>query len=205
MKYETMTDEQLVECQHAGAREVTEYIMDKYKNLVKKKARAMYILGGENDDLIQEGMIGLFKAVRDFDPSLEVSFYSFADLCISRQMYTAIEASKRKKHIPLNSYISIYEEGEESEEKKAPPLIDTIQSDKISNPEALFLDKEYLEDVQGRLKEKLSDLENKVLYLHLLGTDYHTIGELLGKSSKAIDNALQRIKTKAQAIIKESI
>lgn len=196
-----MTDEQLIEKQRDGDTSITDFIMDKYKNLVRKKARAIYLLGGENDDLIQEGMIGLFKAVRDYDLKQEVSFYSFADICISRQMYTAIEASKRKKHIPLNSYISIYEERSEFEERQHPPLIDMIQSEKTSNPEELFLDKEYLQRVEYELRENLSDLENKVLYLHLLGTDYQTIAKLLEKSSKAVDNALQRIKTKAQKIL----
>ena len=116
--YEKMTDEQLLAALRKGESEITDFIMEKYKYLVRKKAKAMFLLGGENDDLIQEGMIGLFKAVRDYDPELETSFASFAELCISRQMYSAIEASKRKKHIPLNSYVSLYEEGDESEENK---------------------------------------------------------------------------------------
>lgn len=155
----------------------------------------MYLLGGDNDDLIQEGMIGLFKAVRDYDEKQETSFHSFAELCISRQMYTAIEASKRQKHIPLNSYVSLYEEDDEQ------PLIDTIQAVKESNPEELFLNKEYLEMIEGELKKNLSDLENRVLYLHLQGEDYQTIARLLDKSSKSIDNALQRIKGKTEKII----
>lgn len=161
----------------------------------------MFLLGGENDDLIQEGMIGLFKAVRDYDLALETSFASFAELCISRQMYSAIEASKRKKHIPLNSYVSLYEEGDASEENKRPPLIDTIQPDRENNPEELFLNKEYFRQAESMLKEQLSDLENRVLYLHLLGTEYQTIAKLIGKSPKAVDNALQRIKNKAQGIL----
>lgn len=202
MEYQSMTDEQLIKRQREGDSAVVDYIMDKYKNLVRKKAKAMYLLGGENDDLIQEGMIGLFKAVRDYDQDQEASFYSFADLCIARQMYTAIEASKRKKHIPLNSYVSLYEGGNVSEEQAQPPLIDIIQSEKISNPESIFLDKEYVQRFENELQDSLSELEKKVLYLHLLGTDYQTIGKLLGKSSKAIDNALQRIKSKAQIILK---
>ena len=108
--YEKMTDEQLIAALRKGESEIMDFIMEKYKYLVRKKAKAMFLLGGENDDLIQEGMIGLFKAVRDYDLALETSFASFAELCISRQMYSAIEASKRKKHIPLNSYVSLYEE-----------------------------------------------------------------------------------------------
>lgn len=194
-KYDKMTAEQLIANLRSGEKEITDYIMEKYKFLVRKKAKAMYLLGGDNDDLIQEGMIGLFKAVRDYDEKQETSFHSFAELCISRQMYTAIEASKRQKHIPLNSYVSLYEEDDEQ------PLIDTIQAVKESNPEELFLNKEYLEMIEGELKKNLSDLENRVLYLHLQGEDYQTIARLLDKSSKSIDNALQRIKGKTEKII----
>ena len=190
--YEKMTDEQLIATLRKGESEIMDFIMEKYKYLVRKKAKAMFLLGGENDDLIQEGMIGLFKAVRDYDLALETSFASFAELCISRQMYSAIEASKRKKHIPLNSYVSLY---------KRPPLIDTIQPDRENNPEELFLNKEYFRQAESMLKEQLSDLENRVLYLHLLGTEYQTIAKLIGKSPKAVDNALQRIKSKAQGIL----
>ena len=159
----------------------------------------MFLLGGENDDLIQEGMIGLFKAVQDYDENQEASFYSFADLCVSRQMYTAMEASKRQKHIPLNSYISLYDEGEDQ------PLIETIQSVKDRNPEEMFLDKEYLETIRSELEKSLSDLENRVFYLHMQGIDYQTIAKLLNKSSKSIDNALQRIKNKTEKIIEKSV
>ena len=109
-KYDRLTDEQLMEKLRAGDRDIMDYIMVKYKSMVRKKARAMYLLGGENEDLIQEGMIGLIKAVRDYDESQGASFSSFAELCVSRQMYSAIEASKRKKHLPLNTYVSLYEE-----------------------------------------------------------------------------------------------
>lgn len=193
-KFDTMTDEELIAKLRSGESAVTDYIMDKYKFLVKKKAKAMYLLGGEKDDLIQEGMIGLFKAVRDYDEQQENSFYSFADLCISRQMYSAIEASKRQKHIPLNSYVSLYEEGDEQ------PLIDTIQTVRGNNPEELFLDKEYVQMIDAELKKSLSPLENRVLYLHLKGMDYRTIAKLLDKSAKSVDNALQRIKGKTERI-----
>lgn len=193
--YETMTDEQLIRRLRDGETAITDFIMDKYKYLVRKKAKAMYLLGGENDDLIQEGMIGLLKAIRDYNFEQEASFYSFAELCISRQMYTAIKSSQRQKHMPLNSYISLYEQGEE------PPLIDSIQAEKENNPEELFLDKEYLQGISVKLKSRLSVLESKVLYLHLLGTDYQTIAKLLDKSPKSIDNALQRIKQKMSVIL----
>lgn len=201
-KYEKIPDEQLIKKLRAGESDIMDFIMVKYKSMVRKKARAMYLLGGENEDLIQEGMIGLIKAVRDFDESQGASFFSFAELCVSRQMYTAIEASKRKKHLPLNSYVSLYEESETEGEGKRLALIDTIEPEQENNPEALYFGKEYTEALIENLKENLSTLENHVLYLHLMGTDYKTIAELLDKSPKAIDNALQRIKNKAEKMLK---
>ena len=200
-KYDRMTDEQLLCDYKNGNQEIMDYLMVKYKSMVRKTARAMYLLGGENEDLIQEGMIGLIKAVRDFDVTQKTSFSSFAELCVSRQMYSAIEASNRKKHLPLNSYISLYEDSEQEGEGRSLPLIDTIESSKENDPEVLYFGKEYTEAFAEQLKELLSPLENHVLYLHLMGTDYRTIAELLGKSPKSVDNALQRIKTKAQKIL----
>ena len=200
-KYDRMTDEQLLCDYKNGNQEIMDYLMVKYKFMVRKKARAMYLLGGENEDLIQEGMIGVIKAVRDFDVTQKTSFSSFAELCVSRQMYSAIEASNRKKHLPLNSYISLYEDSEQEGEGRSLPLIDTIESSKENDPEVLYFGKEYTEAFAEQLKELLSPLENHVLYLHLMGTDYRTIAELLGKSPKSVDNALQRIKTKAQKIL----
>lgn len=200
-KYDRMTDEQLLCDYKNGNQEIMDYLMVKYKSMVRKKARAMYLLGGENEDLIQEGMIGLIKAVRDFDVTQKTSFSSFAELCVSRQMYSAIEASNRKKHLPLNFYVSLYEDSEEVGEGRSLPLIDTIESSKENDPEVLYFGKEYTEAFAEQLKELLSPLENHVLYLHLMGTDYRTIAELLGKSPKSVDNALQRIKTKAQKIL----
>lgn len=200
-KYDKMTDEQLIQRLRNGETAITDYIMDKYKHVVRKKAKAMYLLGGENDDLIQEGMIGLFKAVRDYDESQETSFYSFAELCISRQIYTAIKLSQRQKHMPLNSYISLYSQGEDSEEDRQTPLIEKLQTVKDNNPEELFLDKEYFSVMEQELKQKLSDLESRVLHLHLMGEDYRSIARLLDKSPKSIDNALQRIKQKTFDIL----
>ena len=200
-KYDRMTDEQLLCDYKNGNQEIMDYLMVKYKSMVRKKARAMYLLGGENEDLIQEGMIGLIKAVRDFDVTQKTSFSSFAELCVSRQMYSAIEASNRKKHLPLNSYVSLYEDSEEVGEGRSLPLIDTIESSKENDPEVLYFGKEYTEAFAEQLKELLSPLENHVLYLHLMGTDYRTFAGLLGKSPKSVDNALQRIKTKAQKIL----
>lgn len=196
-KYDHMTDEQLIRELRNGDKAIMNYIMEKYKNFVRKEANAMYLLGGENEDLIQEGMIGLFKAVQDYEPEQKTSFYSFARLCVTRQMYSAIEASKRKKHSPLNSYISFYETNEEKE-----PLIETMEAEQDSNPETLFVSREYAEILESQLEESLSDLESRVLYLHLMGTDYRTIAKLLDKSPKTVDNALQRIKAKAEKILK---
>ena len=195
-KYNRLPDEQLIKNLRAGETEIMDYIINKYKPMVRKKAKAMYLLGGENDDLIQEGMIGLFKAIRDYDVEQENSFYSFADLCVSRQMYTAIKLSQRQKHMPLNSYISIYESGDETSEEKHPPLIEQLQDGKENNPEELFLDKEYFASMERKLEENLSELEKRVLHLHLKGEDYRSIAQLLDKSPKSIDNALQRIKNK---------
>ncbi len=196
--YKQMTDEQLIKKLREGDSGIIDYLMDKYKNTVRKEANAMYLLGGENDDLIQEGMIGLFKAVQDYDLKQGASFFSFAKLCITRQMYSAIEASRRKKHGPLNSYVSFYEQGEDES-----TLEDTMAASGESNPEELFVSQEYVRILQSRLEESLSDLENRVLYLHLMGTDYKTIARLLDKSPKTVDNALQRIKTKTEKILEK--
>ena len=189
-------DEQLICKFRQGDKTIMDYLMEKYKNLVRKEANAMFLLGGENDDLIQEGMIGLFKAVRDYQTEQDTSFYSFAKLCITRQMYSAIEASKRKKHSPLNSYISFYEQGEDQS-----TLLDKMEAGDQSNPEELLVGRERAQILEAKLEENLSDLENRVLYLHLLGTDYKTIARLLDKSPKTIDNALQRIKSKTEKIL----
>ena len=151
------------------------------------------------EDLIQEGMIGLFKAVQNYEPDQNSSFFPASqNLCISRQLYSAIEASRRKKHSPLNSYVSLYDMTEEKE-----PLINTMEAHKNSNPEELLVSQEYAELLESKLEESLSDLENRVLYLHLMGTDYRTIARLLDKSPKTVDNALQRIKAKTQKILEK--
>ncbi|HBA63908.1 MAG TPA: RNA polymerase sporulation sigma factor SigH [Lachnospiraceae bacterium] len=202
-EYGRMKDDELIRRLRDGDASVTEFIMEKYKNMVRKKAKAMYLLGGENDDLIQEGMIGLFKAVRDYDPDQETSFASFADLCISRQIYSAVLAARRKKHLPLNSYVSIYETENREEEGSAPPLLETIEDEKGRNPEEMLLGREALECIETRLQERLSHLESRVLYLHMQGMDYTTIAKIIDKSPKAVDNALQRIRMKTQEIVEK--
>ncbi len=196
--YEKMTDEELIQKLRDGDSAVTDFLMEKYKNLVRKEANAMYLIGGENDDLIQEGMIGLFKAVRDFEPDRETSFAGFAKLCIRRQMYSAIEAAARKKHGPLNSYVSLNEPDDNES-----AMIEHVEASGESNPENLLIDQEYADILEDRLRRELSDLENRVLYLHLQGIDYKAIAKLLDKSPKTIDNALQRIKAKTAKIIEQ--
>ncbi|GAA6398715.1 RNA polymerase sporulation sigma factor SigH [Sellimonas intestinalis] len=198
--YEKKTDEELIMDFRGGDTAIMDYLLEKYKPMVKKKAKAMYLLGGDSDDLIQEGMIGLFKAVRDYDSAQEASFGTFAQICVTRQLYSAIRASRRKKHLPLNSYISLYDNEEISEEKES-ELIQIQNIASTNNPEDLVIHKESEDSFMNELEGNLSELERKVLYLHLLGTDYRTIAKLLGKSPKAVDNALQRIKTKAEELL----
>ena len=201
--YNRKTDEELLRRMHNGDKKVIDYLMVKYKNLVRKKAKALFLIGADNDDLIQEGMIGLFKAIRDYQEEKDSSFYHFAEICISRQMYTAMEASQRKKHLPLNSYVSIYASASDNPEENGLSIVDTIEAGKESNPELMILGEEYTNAFEEELKEKLSKLERKVLYLHLQGMEYLNIAEFMDKSPKTIDNALQRIKAKARQLLEE--
>lgn len=195
--YNQKKDEELIDLLRDGETEIMEYLMDKYKNLVRSKAGSMYILGADKDDLIQEGMIGLFKAVRDYDLGRDASFYTFADLCISRQMYTAVQSAGRQKHIPLNSYVSLYSDGEGEDA----PLMDAVQISEQKNPEALFLDKERVEYLEKRIDEELSDFEKQVLDLYITGMSYSQIARVLGRDEKATDNALQRLKNKIKKML----
>lgn len=190
--YGDFTDEQLIERFRSGETQIMEYILDKYKPLVRKKANAMYLIGGETDDLIQEGMIGLFKAIRDYDAGRETSFFHFAELCISRQLYNAVEASNRKKHAPLNSYVSFYAGSEEEGQS----LLDSLSSGEIGNPEDMIISQENAKQFWKQLRERLSGMEQQVLDEYLSGLNYKQIAQRMGKSPKAIDNALQRIKGK---------
>lgn len=191
--YQNMSDEELIAALRSGEKEITDYLMDKYKSLVKKKAKALYLIGGETDDLIQEGMIGLFKAVRDYQPDKDSSFFHFADLCIARQMYTAVEASNRKKHAPLNSYVPLYADSEDSEGRNLADMLETIDE---ANPENLFISQEDREDFKRKVNETLSKMEQEVLSYYLQGFRYEQIAEAMGKEPKAVDNALQRLKKK---------
>jgi RNA polymerase sporulation-specific sigma factor len=196
-QYEAYTDEQLVAMSRDGDNTIMDYLMEKYKYLVRKKANALFLLGGDTDDLIQEGMIGLFKAVRDYDSS-QGSFYRFAELCISRQIYTAIEAAARKKHGPLNSYVSL---SRESTDFEGFPLKEDLIVQN-GNPEQILIDRENLDSFLQKIYEHLSKMERQVLDAYLEGMNYHQIAKQMNKSDKAIDNALQRIRGKIQKLRK---
>lgn len=204
--YGKSSDEELILRLRDGEKSITDYIMDKYKNLVRSKAGSMYILGADREDLIQEGMIGLFKAIRDYDIGRDASFFTFADLCISRQMYTAIQAAGRQKHAPLNTYISLYAKASESgdiSQGEDGELMNSIISPKERNPEDLLIDKENMELLEKAIDKELSGFEKQVLDLYLTGMKYGQIAKVLGKDDKSTDNALQRIKAKLKKVIQK--
>lgn len=196
--YEDIRDEELLGQLSVGNDSITEYLCKKYKHLVMKKANALYLIGAEKEDLIQEGMIGLFKAIRDFSPEKESSFYHFAELCISRQMYHAIEASRRLKHAPLNSYVSL--SAGSGEEESGLTYGDLIGDTSEHNPERLFIEQEDYQNLFAQLVQLLSPMEKRVCDLYLQGMDYRQIADYMGKSPKSIDNALQRIRKKISAM-----
>jgi RNA polymerase sporulation-specific sigma factor len=201
--YKDYTDEQLVLRIHdENDSDVIDYVMNKYKNLVRKKAGSMYILGADRDDLIQEGMIGLFKAIRDYDIGRDASFLTFADLCISRQMYSAIASSARKKHAPLNSYISIYSSREDDENSDA-AIENILESDSSSIPEQHVIDQENFKDLEDAIEKELSSLERQVLDLYITGMSVKKISAVLGRDLKSTDNAMQRIRNKLKKYLKK--
>ena len=205
LKYDTLPDEVIVDRIQEGDLPAMDYLLEKYKYLVRNKAKALYLIGGDKDDLIQEGMIGLYKAIRDYDQEKQNSFFNFADLCISRQIYSAIKASNRKKNLPLNTYISIYTPvyGDNNDNEEKETLVDIIYPKNISNPEELVIDKENTSMIEYELVRRLSDLERQVLSLYMQDLKYVQIAEVLGKEPKTIDNALTRIKTKLNQVLKE--
>ena len=192
-KFDNVSDEELIMRFRAGETSIEDYLMEKYKGLVRQKARAMFLIGGDTDDLIQEGMIGLFKAVRDFQPGREAAFATFAGVCIDRQLYSAIQSSNRQKHIPLNSYVSLNQEEEGS----------PIWELSVENPESIVIDQENARDLQRKFMGFLSPMERKVLDLYLRGEGYVEIARILNKSPKSIDNALQRIRSKIREALEE--
>ena len=199
--YKQESDEILISRLRQGEQSVMDYLLEKYKNLVKVKAKSMYILGADSDDLIQEGMIGLFKAIRNYDFGRDASFYTFADLCISRQMYSAVRASNCQKHLSLNTYISLNSAPPGTDSEEDMELADVVPSDEITDPEKLFLDKERVHYLEQRIEEELSDFEKQVLDLYLTGMSYSQIARVLGRDDKSTYNALQRLKAKIRKML----
>jgi len=203
-KYREFSDQELIEQIRANDKEAMDFLLEKYKNLVRKKANSLFLIGGDKDDLIQEGMIGLYKAIRDFEPEKEASFFSFAELCISRQIYTAIKLSNRKKNMPLNDYVSLNTPvfGESSEDSEPRAMRSVILANNL-NPEELVIDKERVDMIENELGRCLSSFEKEVLEKHLNGKTYLDIAKEMEKKPKAIDNALQRIKLKLRHLLKK--
>ena len=203
-KYSGLTDEEMISLFRDGDQEAMERLLEKYKGMVLGKAKSMYILGGDSEDLIQEGMLGLFKAVRDFDSGRDASFRTFAQLCVTRQLYTAVKASARKKHLPLNSAVSLSsplreENGDERDEE----LLDFLEADPSSNPEEYLIGQEETERLEEMIEKELSPLEKQVLELYLTGMGYVEIAHVLNRDEKSTDNALQRIRAKTRACLRK--
>ena len=197
MEFEKMSENDIINLAQKRENAAMEYLLEKYKPLVRQKTRKLFLIDGDKDDLIQEGMIGLFKAVRDYQVGKDAAFRTFADLCISRQLYSAIKKSNRLKNQPLNSYVSIYsDEFNDADELAGDRTVISSGSDNIANPEAIMIDRENAIDMQNKMFDKLSKMEREVLKRYLEGMTYQEIAADMEKSPKSIDNALQRIKGK---------
>lgn len=196
LEYDNNTDEVIVEAVRNGDSIALEYLINKYKNFVRAKARSYFLIGADREDIVQEGMIGLYKAIRDYKGDKLSSFKAFAELCITRQIITAIKTATRQKHIPLNSYVSldkpIYDEDSDR------TLLDVICGTRVSDPEELIINQEEFSGLEDKMAEILSDLERKVLMLYLDGRSYQEIAVDLNRHVKSIDNALQRVKRKLE-------
>lgn len=201
--FDLMLDEQIVDLARDGQLAAQEYLIHKYKNFVRAKARSYFLIGADREDIIQEGMIGLYKAIRDFRGDKKASFRAFAELCITRQIITAIKTATRQKHIPLNSYVSlnkpIYDEDSDR------TLMDIIAGGKITDPEELMISREEFEDIENKMGEILSSLEWKVLMYYLEGKSYQEIAQDLNRHVKSIDNALQRVKRKLEKYLESRV
>ena len=199
--FDSMTDEQVVILAQETDSPALEYLLNKYKNFVRTKARSYFLIGADHEDIVQEGMIGLYKAIRDYKAERLSSFRAFAELCVTRQIITAIKTATRQKHIPLNSYISlnkpIYEEDSDR------TLLDVITEEGMSNPEDMLIDREDLSFIEGRIGQMLSGLEKEVLVRYMEGKSYVEIADEMGRHVKSIDNALQRIKRKLLKYLEE--
>ena len=199
--FDSMTDEQVVILAQETDGPALEYLLNKYKNFVRTKARSYFLIGADHEDIVQEGMIGLYKAIRDYKAERLSSFRAFAELCVTRQIITAIKTATRQKHIPLNSYISlnkpIYEEDSDR------TLLDVITEEGMSNPEEMIIDREDLSVIEGKIGQMLSDLEKEVLVRYMEGKSYVEIADEMHRHVKSIDNALQRIKRKLLKYLEE--
>ncbi|MFH0836729.1 MAG: RNA polymerase sporulation sigma factor SigH [Candidatus Aenigmatarchaeota archaeon] len=194
-----LSDEIITKLAKTGDEHAMEYLINKYKNLVRAKAKGYYLIGADREDVIQEGMIGLYKAIRDYRTDKLSSFRSFAELCITRQIITAIKTATRQKHIPLNSYTSLNKPiyGEDSDRT----MLDVLAGTKITNPEEVFISHELSDDLREKIQENLSELESKVLLSYLEAKSYQEMAKELGRRVKSIDNALQRVKIKIEKIV----
>lgn len=195
---EALPEEVLIQRAQAQDYDAMDALMQRYKGIVRKRARSLFIIGGDQDDLMQEGMIGLFKAIQDYDKSKEAVFSTFAELCISRQLYSAVKSSNRKKNIPLNTYVSIYSPvySEQGEETEGSFMVDhSLEAAELS-PEEILIDRENVCSLRCKIEECLSAMEKQVFDLYMEGMTYQEIARHLDKEPKSIDNALQRIKSK---------
>lgn len=199
--YTEMMDEDVILDAKAGNEKALEYLINKYKSFVRAKARTYFLIGADREDIIQEGMIGLFKAIRDYKGDKLSSFRAFAELCITRQIITAIKTATRQKHIPLNSYVSLNKPIFDEESDRT--LMDVISEECISDPEELVINREDFKGIENKMGELLSSLEWEVLTLYLEGKSYQEIAEELDRHVKSIDNALQRVKRKLETYLKE--
>jgi len=195
-RFMDLEDEELVELVHQGTGEALDFLIHKYQNFVRAKAKSYFLIGADKEDIVQEGMIGLYKAIRDFKEDKLTSFKAFAELCITRQIITAIKTATRQKHIPLNSYVSLDKPIYDDESDRT--LMDVLSGTKVMDPEELIIHQEEFKQIEGKMTELLSDLERKVLALYLDGQSYQEISEELNRHVKSIDNALQRVKRKLE-------
>ena len=191
---DNLSDNEIAALAQNGDNRACEYLLTKYKNFIRTKARSYFLIGADREDIIQEGMIGLYKAIRDYRSDRPASFRAFAELCVTRQIITAIKTATRQKHIPLNSYVSLNKPVYEDESEKT--LIDIVTQSHIFNPEDIVIDQENLSVLEFKMSEMLSGLEMQVLNLYISGKSYVEISEILDKPVKSVDNALQRIKSK---------
>lgn len=201
-RYTDLTDEKIVEMSHEGDATAEEYLLDKYKNFVRSKARSYFLVGADHEDIVQEGMIGLYKAIRDYRPDKLSSFRAFAELCITRQIITAIKTATRQKHIPLNNYVSLNKPLYDEESDRT--LLDVIIEGRTSDPEEMIINMENVGNIRTKINEVLSGLEQEVLNAYLDGKSYQEIAESLGRHVKSIDNALQRVKRKLEKYLEEN-